>query len=951
MICSKCGKLLPDDSRFCDKCGSSLETDRKIRKIQIKKEKAEKTIESVIDSLSNDRKKEQAENISQNKSDVKNPSGSSDSRKVIYCGKCGTQLPSGATFCKTCGYKMDNASQGHKASVQEDAKSVSKSTQTTKSANSLTSKKKINPLPFIIGGGAVALIIVVVFILTIVMGRNMNQTVKKFAKAYSAENENKIISLMYPKDAKKDAESYYSSHDIVRQCKSLYGSADLSSYEVTAETDADSELQADFNTVIRSMGITLETEELKKVTLSQGAESSSGKQFEVMMYRTGNRWYIVPNALEQVIANRQEEDVERGETIASAIQSTLASGQVQEAMSDYQNINISLTDDLEYLPQAFQDEFKTNMGKDSVSDLRHTDDGATGYAFKITDSGTVYVYISSDAHLDEWQISPDTTESYFAGEKREVTEQDKVENNKELRYVRLISEKSPLLGYWQADTAGMYIGYNTSGGDEGFTLYLLTNEGQYSNKSIINGGAYALSGNNGRIDFQNDSSQYVINLQDAKNLTLHVEGNSLAEGDYTFTQGDLDREILSQYEGVWINAGVVYGGITGDDLELTYHDDSYVVYSGDEENKFNTEPFVALYDGMGTLSYIFPYKGLYVDYESPADSSIYKMLSYSEYTYTVNGDRLDQSIHEADWQEYIDYSYVRDGSDEAEVLKAVNAYQEFAKDNCDSIYKYSLFYIDEDNIPECRIFSVSGDLGDKEYLLTYKNGEIDYVCYYVGFGLSVKKDTSEIKIYTGYGNHFLTEFYELTDGKFYIKASAFAISESDKYWILDNIQDNSMHYPGGGEDVDFMQSVDKAAYDRLIDSFGTYDIEIAYYNNAYENFSDAYQNLEKRLNTEQSATTSTNTNTEYIIQDSDTRYITKADLEGFDAQTCKLARNELYARHGRKFDDETLQNYFNGCSWYQGTIEAKDFDESVLSDIEKANRDMIVEYETEQGYR
>lgn len=90
---------------------------------------------------------------------------------------------------------------------------------------------------------------------------------------------------------------------------------------------------------------------------------------------------------------------------------------------------------------------------------------------------------------------------------------------------------------------------------------------------------------------------------------------------------------------------------------------------------------------------------------------------------------------------------------------------------------------------------------------------------------------------------------------------------------------------------------------------------------------------------------------EYILENSDTRYLTKDELYGMTADECRLARNELYARHGRKFDDEELQSYFNACSWYQGTINASDFQESMLNDIEIANRDLIVEYEKEMGYR
>lgn len=91
---------------------------------------------------------------------------------------------------------------------------------------------------------------------------------------------------------------------------------------------------------------------------------------------------------------------------------------------------------------------------------------------------------------------------------------------------------------------------------------------------------------------------------------------------------------------------------------------------------------------------------------------------------------------------------------------------------------------------------------------------------------------------------------------------------------------------------------------------------------------------------------------EYLLPDSDSRYITKDELFGFDAYMCRIARNELYARHGRLFDDSNIQDYFNNCSWYYGYIDSSDFDESLsFNKYELANRDLIVKYEKEMGYR
>lgn len=90
---------------------------------------------------------------------------------------------------------------------------------------------------------------------------------------------------------------------------------------------------------------------------------------------------------------------------------------------------------------------------------------------------------------------------------------------------------------------------------------------------------------------------------------------------------------------------------------------------------------------------------------------------------------------------------------------------------------------------------------------------------------------------------------------------------------------------------------------------------------------------------------------DYILPTSNSAYLTMEDLEGFTAEDCRLARNELYARYGRKFTDETLRAYFEAKEWYEGTIEPDDFTEDMLNEYELYNRDLIVEYEEANGFR
>lgn len=83
----------------------------------------------------------------------------------------------------------------------------------------------------------------------------------------------------------------------------------------------------------------------------------------------------------------------------------------------------------------------------------------------------------------------------------------------------------------------------------------------------------------------------------------------------------------------------------------------------------------------------------------------------------------------------------------------------------------------------------------------------------------------------------------------------------------------------------------------------------------------------------------------YILPTSDSEYLDINDLEGLTKEGCRLARNEIYARHGRIFDSEDLQSYFEDRIWYQPLYTKDEFDEGCLNEYEVANRDLIVAYE------
>lgn len=100
--------------------------------------------------------------------------------------------------------------------------------------------------------------------------------------------------------------------------------------------------------------------------------------------------------------------------------------------------------------------------------------------------------------------------------------------------------------------------------------------------------------------------------------------------------------------------------------------------------------------------------------------------------------------------------------------------------------------------------------------------------------------------------------------------------------------------------------------------------------------------------TEPSEETQT-TDKEWFFPDSNERLLTEADIAGMSAAELKIARNEIFARHGRRFSNPDLQRWFDSCSWYEGTIDPTDFDTNylnkVLNEVEAANAKFLLKAE------
>ena len=81
------------------------------------------------------------------------------------------------------------------------------------------------------------------------------------------------------------------------------------------------------------------------------------------------------------------------------------------------------------------------------------------------------------------------------------------------------------------------------------------------------------------------------------------------------------------------------------------------------------------------------------------------------------------------------------------------------------------------------------------------------------------------------------------------------------------------------------------------------------------------------------------------LPDVSSRLLDESDLAGRSAYDLDIMRNEIYARHGRRFRRRDLQAYFDAQPWYRGIYPPNAFPEGLLTPVEHANADRILRYQ------
>jgi hypothetical protein len=550
-------------------------------------------------------------------------------------------------------------------------------------------------------------------------------------------------------------------------------------------------MKADFeNLMDEDFGFVPAYAELKTASVQVDYRGENPVTKNVIVYRIDKKWYIMPEIIEKIVAEKQQADIDVAGQIYTAILTSISQKDDYEEMKPYFGALVSLSEDMEYLPQSFQDSFKSNMG--SIPDLQYTVSGATGYAFRLDETGnSVSVYISSAVNANEWKVYPDTDASYYAGESRTggavATATDAAETADVCRFPKLISKDSPILGYWQSDNAGMYIGYDTTNANEGFSIWMFTSDKWVQMMSTKypfagSGQQYELTGDTGLLTYVSSADNVEFRITDNNHITVDFQSDNYSGTDYEgnayitkyeFTKGNISEDMMDKMGGKWI---VDYGTDVGTNIELTYSDDTYHYSESNstevvnncvhdkttDENGNVTMPTIVMYNGVDEISFINPEVG-----SDGGTEDVVKFLYTSFSIYEDDSDKMMYDSGLCGGGGGLFFDMYREGSDRYNALTMIQAYQNFISADYSSGYVYTMGYLDDDDIPEVFVTSDTPNHGDGQWIYTMKNGEVSKLGEYAygeyGYVTYYEKNSIVLSIYEGFGE-YQENYYKLENG-------------------------------------------------------------------------------------------------------------------------------------------------------------------------------------------
>lgn len=677
----------------------------------------------------------------------------------MFCGNCGMQVMDGFSICPNCGAVvgntpdvqqmnyMDNAQytpvqDAHMYNLQYSSMQAGMMNsqgapveKEKKPKNAKKPKKNKSKLPIIIlvvialiGGGVAAY-----FMLFAKKDKEIPFD-ERFMSAYADKDMEKLEALMFPEDFLDKGEKKLEKCDyqILDTLEDACYECELTKFSFKEKQELDKLVEKKVvDKLLKPLKLDYEELGLGVYEIEVDEDEYDSAFRNIITYKYEDHWYMLPFLKECIGNELLMDDANTGVDLGEKLEEAISNDYLWDIANQYAGNKLT-KDDIDYLPEELATVIKNTWTDDYA--IQCTTNGSVGYSIVMNNNETVKVYVATDTYDMAWQVypQPESYDDYLTGTiaNAAATEGE----NKNLEFVRLISNQSVILGSWNADDASMVIGYNASGGDEGFTIYLLTQETGFI---LINPCAKSyFTGSYGKIvctpedKFYGNSSMPLpgiisFEVTSENNITMTFEqSHNLNSHIYQFTKGEITKDMLNAYMCDWYT----YDEDREREIKKInfdwYEDIGTISEASWYDNYFKNKKVISLLDGKKLLN-IQPREGLIFE-----DGEAYINVSYYMEQLTMEENQITYDTGLVGSGGYVCTLY-NDDSEIGKKYHVIMEYSKYLKENYDwSGYesKNSTYcvpvYVDEDEIPEL-LFRTENDA--EEYtmlLLSYYNNEV-----------------------------------------------------------------------------------------------------------------------------------------------------------------------------------------------------------------------------------
>lgn len=203
---------------------------------------------------------------------------------------------------------------------------------------------------------------------------------------------------------------------------------------------------------------------------------------------------------------------------------------------------------------------------------------------------------------------------------------------------------------------------------------------------------------------------------------------------------------------------------------------------------------------------------------------------------------------------------------------------------------------------------------------------------------TVPATTEQFTTSSSYNNVVPVVGYGYSYGKKLLEQAGFTVEISDYEYSYD--------YPEGyiiSQTPEGDTSASTGTVVKLVISSGQIQRETEAPATQAQQSSNSQNSSSGNSNSQSSSNTNTNNNGGFIFPNSDSSYLSNAQVSALSDDDLQLAINEIYARRGRIFKDASLNAYFNSQSWYEGKYTPEEFEKNVkFNTYEQKNLQLLI---------